>query len=552
MSTLSKGRFLNNEKRLLIALRSVVALVLVAFFVSRPAHFETPWQFWFTLVLFALTNVVLFFEELKVLRLPRSHFLIFAFDVAMISVLMIFLGERSGEFYIVFFMTIFVAAASKSMRYAFVVSLMMSALYWFLASRGAADILPFSSAFLVRVVFFFIVSMFVGYLSEEAEARRKTAEQLAKRARKAEEATRVVKTANVAKEERLRVLFEYAPDWHYLHDLEGVLLDGNRATEELTGYRKEELVGKSLLRLKLLSAEQMPKAAALLARNALGLPAGPDEFVLNRKDGTRVNVEIRTFPVKIAGESLVLGVARDITERKRAEEQLLIDHEDLRRLASELSQTEERERRRIASDLHDRVGTALAFTKLRLGMLKQSTSSDDVSEQVAEISGLLDKAIRDTRSLTFDIGSPTLYELGFDAAVQELAEEFQGDHNIAVRFETDSEAKSLDEPFRIVLFRAVRECLVNVIKHAHASEVSVSIRRDDGSIRVSVEDGGIGFDTSEIESRAGRRSGLGLFSIRERLGFLGGQFEIESRKGRGTKAILSAPLGGAQVPQEGK
>lgn len=187
MTTLDKAMFLTNEKRLLIALRFVVALVLVAFFVSRPAHFKTPWQFWFTLTLFVLSNVVLIFEELKVFRMPRSHFLIFAFDVAMITVLMLFLGERSREFYVVFFMTIFVAAASKSVRYSFVVSVMMAALYWFLASRGIADIAPMSGAFLTRIIFFFVVSMFVGYLSEEAETRRKSAEQFAQKAHKAED-----------------------------------------------------------------------------------------------------------------------------------------------------------------------------------------------------------------------------------------------------------------------------------------------------------------------------------------------------------------------------
>lgn len=330
MSTLAGARYLTNEKRLLIALRSVVTLVLVAFFVSRPAHFETPWQFWFTLALFGLSNVVLLFEELKVFRMPRAHLLIFAFDVAMISVLMIFLGERSSEFYVVFFMTIFVAAASKSVRYAFAVCVMMSALYWLLASRGVADVGVFSGSFLTRVVFFFVVSMFVGYLSEEAETRRKRVEQLAEKARKAED-------VSVGTEERLRILFERAPDAYYLNDLKGMFVDGNRAAEELTGHKRDELIGKSFLELKLLPARQIPKAAALLAKNALGKPTGPDEFVLNRKDGTQVSVEIRTFPVKIGEQSLVLGIARDTTERRRMEDALRESEEKYRGLIENMN-----------------------------------------------------------------------------------------------------------------------------------------------------------------------------------------------------------------------
>jgi len=123
-------------------------------------------------------------------------------------------------------------------------------------------------------------------------------------------------------EERLRILFEYAPDAYYLNDLKGNFIDGNKAAEEITGYKRDELIGKSLLKLKLLSPRQIPKAVALLAKNALGLSTGPDEFILKRKDGNQVPVEIRAFPVKIKGQTLVLGIARDITEHKRMEEAL--------------------------------------------------------------------------------------------------------------------------------------------------------------------------------------------------------------------------------------
>ena len=122
--------------------------------------------------------------------------------------------------------------------------------------------------------------------------------------------------------ERLEILFEFAPDAYYLSDLKGTLLDGNRTAEELTGYSRKELIGKSFMKLKLLPPEQLPRAAMLLARNALGHSTGPDEFILNRKDGEPVFVEIRTHPVNIEGKAQVLGIARDISERKSAEQEL--------------------------------------------------------------------------------------------------------------------------------------------------------------------------------------------------------------------------------------
>jgi len=116
-------------------------------------------------------------------------------------------------------------------------------------------------------------------------------------------------------------LFESAPDAYYLNDLKGALVDGNRVAEELIGCKKAEMIGKSFLGLGLLTPIQIAKAAALLAQNAQGHSTGPDEFTLRRKDGTLVVVEIRTIPVKIKEQILVLGIARDITERKKAEEE---------------------------------------------------------------------------------------------------------------------------------------------------------------------------------------------------------------------------------------
>ncbi len=102
-------------------------------------------------------------------------------------------------------------------------------------------------------------------------------------------------------EERLKILFEYAPDAYYLSDLNGVLLDGNKAAEALIGVNRYELIGKNYFELNLLSEDQLPKAALLLEKNIQGKPTGPDEFILNRTDGSTVPVEIRTFPVTIKG-----------------------------------------------------------------------------------------------------------------------------------------------------------------------------------------------------------------------------------------------------------
>lgn len=125
-------------------------------------------------------------------------------------------------------------------------------------------------------------------------------------------------------EERFKTLFEYAPDGIYLTDLQGVFVDGNKAAEKMAGYGREELIGGNFQDLNLLPPHELGRALANLQRNSMGLPTGPDEYSLQNKNGSTVPVEIRTFPVNIGGSSLSLGVARDLTQRKKSEDRILL------------------------------------------------------------------------------------------------------------------------------------------------------------------------------------------------------------------------------------
>lgn len=154
-----------------------------------------------------------------------------------------------------------------------------------------------------------------GNLEEKVEERTRELEIDIEKRKKAEKELE-------DSEEYLKILFDYAPDAYYISDLKGKFIDGNKAAERLMGNKKEKLIGKNFLKLKLLSLTDMPKAAKLLIKNLRGQPTGPDEFVLQRKDKSKVTVEISTHPVKIKQKTLVLGIARDITERKQIEKAL--------------------------------------------------------------------------------------------------------------------------------------------------------------------------------------------------------------------------------------
>jgi len=132
-------------------------------------------------------------------------------------------------------------------------------------------------------------------------------------------------------EERFKTLFEYAPEAYYLNDFEGCFIDSNRKAEDLLGYKREELIGKNFFELDLLSGKELQKVTKRLAENMNGKPTGPDEFTLKKKNGRQVIVEISTIPIIIGGQDIVVGVARDITERKRSAEALRESEEKLAR-----------------------------------------------------------------------------------------------------------------------------------------------------------------------------------------------------------------------------
>ena len=336
----------------------------------------------------------------------------------------------------------------------------------------------------------------------------------------------------------------------------------NQAMAEITGYTVEEMLTMPSQQVQVFVH---PEDRALVwdrHRDRLKGKELPERYEFRgiRKDGTICWLEIHPRRIEYRGKPAVEAAYLDITERRRAEEALRKARDELetrveqrtadlakanvqlRSLASELSLAEERLRRRIATNVHDHVGQNLAISKIKIESLRESVTSSELAEDLEEIRDLIAQTIESTRSLTFELSPPVLYELGFEAAVEWLVRQTRQQHRLSTEFKGDGQTKPLDNNVRILLFQAVRELLVNVVKHAQAQNVTVSTRRVGNEIRVSVEDDGVGFDISKTGSHDYKTGGFGLFSIRERLGHIGGRFEIESRPGQGTRVTLTAPI----------
>ncbi len=231
-----------------------------------------------------------------------------------------------------------------------------------------------------------------------------------------------------------------------------------------------------------------------------------------------------------------------LSERIQAEKNLVAYQQRLRSLASELSLAEERERRRIATGLHDDACQNLVLSKMRLQGLCEPVPPAGAGE-IAGVCDTLDRTIESVRGLIFDLSTPTLYKFGLEAALKELLEDkLEAQHGLDCAFHADGTGKPLAEDVRILLFQSVRELLINVIKHAQAHAVTVDVARVDDSIKITIADDGVGFDVADVLTHASRSRGFGLFNIEERLDFIGGRLDIDSRPGQGSRFILLARL----------
>ena len=351
-------------------------------------------------------------------------------------------------------------------------------------------------------------------------------------------------------EEKFRSLAEQSPNMIFINR-KGRIIYANKKCEEVMGYKREEFYSPDFDFLSLIAPESVDSIKDNFTRHLRGEEVQPYDYSLINKQGKRIDAINASKLVHYEGETAILGIVTDITERKQAEKKLLEDREQLKSLASQLSLTEEHERREIATELHDRIGQSLVISKIKLDQLRKTTSSDELTQTLGEICDCLDQVIQDTRTLTFDLSYPILYELGFEAAVAEwLNEQIQEKYRIKTEFEDDHQPKPLDDDIRVLLFRNVRELLINVVKHSNARNVKVSVSKADNRIIVCVEDDGIGFDPSETASKAIEKATFGLFSIRERLEHLEGHLEIKSKPGSGSRITMTAPLKRENIDDE--
>ncbi len=323
-----------------------------------------------------------------------------------------------------------------------------------------------------------------------------------------------------------------------------VILEANEFLFKLFGLKREKVINKKCHKI-FPPWEEACKNCPLQKSFDKNENSPVIEKTKVLKNGTIRHFSIQCYPIPNNNEKEHKSVIsiRDITERKNMEKKNLQNYKrKMKNLSHKLTLAEERERKRIATDLHADIGQTLAFLKLKIGETMEKNSSPSIQKSLKEIHNLVQDAITSARSLISQISPTILYELGFVPAVDWLAENILKENKIKYEFKDDGKEKPLTDDLRILLFHAVRELLINIRKHANAKKVKISIERKKENIKIEVEDDGVGFDTSTLDSYCEKDVGFGLLNIRSRVEVVGGSFEIESHKKKGTKIILNVPI----------
>jgi signal transduction histidine kinase len=253
--------------------------------------------------------------------------------------------------------------------------------------------------------------------------------------------------------------------------------------------------------------------------------------------------------LKAAAERCVLSL-----DKLRLTENLAQSEEQVRRLARRMIQVEEAERRRISRDLHDEAGQSLLCIRLRLEFLEaaaEAARDQGLRAGIAETRQITERAILETRRLIAALSPSQLSQMGLEAALRQLVQRFRDVFPGRVRLRSGRLGRMRQE-VEITVYRIVQECCNNIARHSQATAVNLSVQLADESVRVIVEDNGVGFDTNEAFHRGGS---FGLAGMRERVMLLGGQFSIDSRQpskrrssGQGTTVRVSIPLVEERAP----
>ena len=336
-------------------------------------------------------------------------------------------------------------------------------------------------------------------------------------------------------EEKYRTLVEQASDGIFISDKSGNFYIVNSAGSKMTGYSVEELMHMNIYDL---AEPEDLKSNPFHFEEMMNEKGTTTERKMLRKDGTVTDVEVSA---KFLSDRRFLAFVKDITNRKKADEELKASYQSIRTLTSHLQNIREEERTHIAREIHDELGQQLTVLKMDLSWLNKKVyhlADEAVKLRMNDILSMLNETVNTVRRISSDLRPSLLDDLGLEVAVEWQLNEFEKRSGIKTSFTTDKTGVKLSKDITIGLFRILQESITNVARHAEATEVNVSLQWISNTVILQITDNGIGFESEVIKSK----KTLGILGMQERTVMMGGEYKIKSVTGGGTTVEVIIPI----------
>ena len=348
-----------------------------------------------------------------------------------------------------------------------------------------------------------------------------------------------------AERERYRELFDFTPDGYLVTSPEGIIKEANQAAGLQLGVRQDHLRGKPL-RVYIKNRKDFDTLLIRFHKKPKAIEEWDGVLISRGKGAFYARIIIAPIVDHQGKLTGLRWLIRDITHRKQSEDALQKSKEQLRHLADQLLSIQEQERRKIALEVHDRLGSSLSAIKFKVEDIFQRIDQEPtqkISPHLEPLVLLIQETIEQARKIQLDLRPPLLDDLGIIATLSWFCRRFQTIYqNIRVEQEMAIREDEIPVPLKINIFRIAQEALNNIGKHAKASLVHLGLQKSNGAIELSVQDNGEGFDQESLASLGSKDQGLGLPSMKERTEISGGSFSIESAIGKGTTIRASWPV----------
>src|SRR6266700_3868543 len=317
---------------------------------------------------------------------------------------------------------------------------------------------------------------------------------------------------------------------------DGTVLDANEAFTRLVNRPRDEIIGRTTIELGVIDAARRPGIIDMLTKTGVVTDI---ELEVKAAGGPPRTGLLSLVRIELGGQACTLGPYRDITEAKRAEEQLRASRAALRSLATRQQDIREDERTRIAREIHDSLGQALTALKLQLSAAEEAASRDasGLGARLHETTRMVDDLVKSVRRIATDLRPPILDQLGLPAALEWLAQDFSRRTSIQCEATIGATNDAINGELGTALFRIVQEALTNVLRHAGATRVDIALGMKSGCVTLEINDDGTGI----TEAGTVGPGSLGILGMRERAAALGGVLEVVLRQEGGTRVAAWFP-----------